>query len=1083
MTALNIVRSIRRDYDIPVLAVLLAGGPLEETFREAASWTFCYPARLAAGATDRREVDAELLQTLNLLGIRHALCNTTLSGEISHRLAGEGVRVLALVHELPVSIRSSGWQRQLHYHLASAADVVFPSQTVQKAIDAEFGAAGGRAHILPQPGNLGSTERVHSERLGRRTAMRRALRLSGEDFLVLGCGFGDLRKGVDLFVATARILAGQEDSKLGEKRLVFGWLGQIDPYTLGWLRRDAEDLSTTAVELRFLGESDDPLDFFLAADLFYLSSREDPFPNAVSEAQLSALPVIAFQDSGGVVDQLGDNTGILVPYGDVRAAAAAIRALAEDGEKHAAMAKAARQRGAANPGRREYATALLQILQFGQTLSERTAGSNRSVTTHISAAVPAYQAARHIEERMWSIFEQELLPGEIYCIDDCSRDGTYLMLRRLSAFCPVPFRLKLNSTNSGSPFRQWQRCIEETSADYIWIAESDDFAERQFLSTLAGALERSDNTVLAYAASVPIDVESRILENGLHGYLSQFGCGDKWDRDYVNSGRTEIEECLFLGNTLPNISACVVKRSAAGKAIAAAQAYETAGDWAFHAALLLEGDIAFSARRLNQHRRHGNSVVTQSEGSFLHLLEIAATHYAIASQTQLETSHLQRMIEFEEAELARLRSEETRQQDLLAQRTLQKRLRSAFERRADPELVRNVLVIMPDLQIGGGQLAAIRIASALADRHPVWLATVERQPSDPALLGQLPDNVPLLPEMSLDALTRFCRLAGIQLIISHVWWSDKLAQLLTARLEEVQWLLCMHGCYEHLATNPKIDPQFERLAPAMLGRADCVTYLADKNIAWLQDLDSAPNPGRMLKVYNGLTGKERKAAASQQNPEGAARRFVMAARGIAEKGWNEAAQAAILADRELRQRGLPGITISFFTDSLYIRDLEKSLGRARSVVEFRGKVNRLLDELPAFDVGVLPSSFVSESQPYFVIECLSAGLPVLVTDIGECAAMLETPQHTQAGALIPANDDGKADVEALTKLFVRCATEQEFIESLRERTAAAAGKFDLVATLSAIEEMLGPSAGRSPLRSPIHHRPVPRHRREKRKAQ
>lgn len=38
----------------------------------------------------------------------------------------------------------------------------------------------------------------------------------------------------------------------------------------------------------------------------------------------------------------------------------------------------------------------------------------------------------------------------------------------------------VNDYNSGSPFKQWQKGIELARGKYIWIAESDDYADFSF---------------------------------------------------------------------------------------------------------------------------------------------------------------------------------------------------------------------------------------------------------------------------------------------------------------------------------------------------------------------------------------------------------------------------------------------------------------------------------------------------------------------------------------------------------------------------------------------------------------------------
>src|SRR3712207_4040387 len=55
---------------------------------------------------------------------------------------------------------------------------------------------------------------------------------------------------------------------------------------------------------------------YLAADTVFLSSRERPLPDLVSQATTAGLPVICFENSMDGTDAIG-NSSLVVPYLDV----------------------------------------------------------------------------------------------------------------------------------------------------------------------------------------------------------------------------------------------------------------------------------------------------------------------------------------------------------------------------------------------------------------------------------------------------------------------------------------------------------------------------------------------------------------------------------------------------------------------------------------------------------------------------------------------------------------------------------------------------------------------------------------------
>jgi glycosyltransferase involved in cell wall biosynthesis len=59
----------------------------------------------------------------------------------------------------------------------------------------------------------------------------------------------------------------------------------------------------------------------MAADIFVLLSRDDPFPCVVHEAMAASLPIVAFDRAGGTPEALTEDCGLVVPYLDVQAMA------------------------------------------------------------------------------------------------------------------------------------------------------------------------------------------------------------------------------------------------------------------------------------------------------------------------------------------------------------------------------------------------------------------------------------------------------------------------------------------------------------------------------------------------------------------------------------------------------------------------------------------------------------------------------------------------------------------------------------------------------------------------------------------
>ena len=106
----------------------------------------------------------------------------------------------------------------------------------------------------------------------------------------------------------------------------------------------------------------------------------------------------------------------------------------------------------------------------------------------VSIIVPNYNHARFLRQRIESILQQEYTNYELILLDDASTDESREIMESYRNN-PHVSHICYNIVNTGSPFAQWKKGIDLAQGKYIWIAESDDYAESTFLSTTFSLLE------------------------------------------------------------------------------------------------------------------------------------------------------------------------------------------------------------------------------------------------------------------------------------------------------------------------------------------------------------------------------------------------------------------------------------------------------------------------------------------------------------------------------------------------------------------------------------------------------------------
>ena len=228
--------------------------------------------------------------------------------------------------------------------------------------------------------------------------------------------------------------------------------------------------------------------------------------------------------------------------------------------------------------------------------------------TKVSVIVPNYNHAKYLPQRLNSIFNQTFQDFEVILLDDCSTDNSVEVLTKYSKH-PKVSHFVINKKNSGSPFKQWKLGVSLAKSPYIWIAESDDWAEKNFLETVLSPLCEDLSIGISYCQSNLINKDGLFIRSNLE--WTQDLHKQRWTKSFRSSGREECANFLYRKNTIPNASAVVFRKSLASDFPVN---FKMAGDWLFWTDILMKGDICFNYQPLNNFRtlesstRNHNSV-------------------------------------------------------------------------------------------------------------------------------------------------------------------------------------------------------------------------------------------------------------------------------------------------------------------------------------------------------------------------------------------------------------------------------------------------------------------------------------------
>jgi glycosyltransferase involved in cell wall biosynthesis len=293
-------------------------------------WLLFKAMRQVSGTIDRirgRIKLARFIRSKIKADIDVVYLNSTPTSSIIHQIRRLHCPIVSHIHELSLGLHYSGHPANLAAMFSSSARIIVPAPCVAQVLSSTYGVPRDRISVIPEAvADPLLTQPAHH-----------ALDLPADAFVIVMAGTIDWRKGIDLFIALGRALR----NSLPQAH--FLWIGGGPAFQM--FKNTWQSLYTIddalAARFHFVGEQTLVAPLLNCADVFALTSREDPLPLVHIEAAMLKKPVVCFAASGGAPEWIGE-AGIVVPFQDVQAMADAIIELANDPERRKRMGEAGR---------------------------------------------------------------------------------------------------------------------------------------------------------------------------------------------------------------------------------------------------------------------------------------------------------------------------------------------------------------------------------------------------------------------------------------------------------------------------------------------------------------------------------------------------------------------------------------------------------------------------------------------------------------------------------------------------------------------------------------------------------------------
>ena len=226
----------------------------------------------------------------------------------------------------------------------------------------------------------------------------------------------------------------------------------------------------------------------------------------------------------------------------------------------------------------------------------------------VTVIIPNYNHAKYLRQRIDTVLNQTYTSFEVIILDDCSTDNSKDIILSYKDN-PHISNIVLNSENSGSTFKQWNKGFELAKGDYIWIAESDDYCDLNLLELLITQIQKYSQSSIVYTSSHFVDAEGHYIKK-----IRKKGVE-------IVGGRVFIMKHMTMGNAILNASSAIFSKEALSKCKLDYTTFKAGGDRLFWIYLAEQGQVIHLKDAHNYFRQHSKKVTSNAAKSGLGFIE------------------------------------------------------------------------------------------------------------------------------------------------------------------------------------------------------------------------------------------------------------------------------------------------------------------------------------------------------------------------------------------------------------------------------------------------------------------------------
>jgi glycosyltransferase involved in cell wall biosynthesis len=311
---LRFLRLLKENQDFKFSILLKDGGIIEHEFTDTAPTYFwkrpksfgkrSFLSKLYKKITNKDSHRIKVFESLKKQNFDLIVSNTIANGDILPFLKTLNVPIKTYVHELEMGIQQYTKPDYFQNVKTLSSSFIACAESVKENLIKNHKVDTTLIKVLPSllpesAFNYQINELANEQ-------LRKQFHIPVNSFIIGGMGTVDMRKGVDVFLQVANKLKTNPN-------LFFLWVGgQENEIEYKNFQIDKNRLELN--NMIFQTSVENPLDFMSIFDIFFVSSREDPYPLVVLEAAMLSKPILCFDKAGGAKDFVENDCGAVIEY-------------------------------------------------------------------------------------------------------------------------------------------------------------------------------------------------------------------------------------------------------------------------------------------------------------------------------------------------------------------------------------------------------------------------------------------------------------------------------------------------------------------------------------------------------------------------------------------------------------------------------------------------------------------------------------------------------------------------------------------------------------------------------------------------